>query len=318
MGKFFVHYGLPEQLMSDQGRNFESDLIAELCALARVKKIRTTPYRPESNGQCERFNSTLIAMLGTLPKETKSHWPEYVSTLVHAYNCSRSKTTGFSPYFLMYGRHPLLPIDIEYGVRTGDLVASTTHSYVQKLQKRLEWAYKKAQEVIQKESARSKRRYDRKICGSKLHTGDLVLVRQKAFKGKHKIQDRWENEPYKVIQQIHSNIPVYKVKKDGEEKIRTLHRNMLFPIAAEQTVENTVIDSEPQNSPETEIENQEEPVGPITRSRAKAQLQAMVKANKLMEAHFGFGDEEFVRTHPINVLTRLTRFIWHPGWWPFK
>ena len=63
---FICHYGFPEKFISDQGRNFESDLIKELCKIAGVKKVHTTPYHPQGNGQCERFNSTLCNMLGTL------------------------------------------------------------------------------------------------------------------------------------------------------------------------------------------------------------------------------------------------------------
>ena len=69
---FFVHYELPEKILSDQGRNFESQLISELCELAQVKKLRMTPYQPEGNGSCERFNRTLISMLGTLPDDFKN------------------------------------------------------------------------------------------------------------------------------------------------------------------------------------------------------------------------------------------------------
>ena len=69
---FFVHYGFPEKILSDQGQNFESVLVSELCELAQIKKLRTTPYRPEGNGSCERFNRTLISMLGTLPYDFKS------------------------------------------------------------------------------------------------------------------------------------------------------------------------------------------------------------------------------------------------------
>ena len=101
--KFFVHYRFPEKILSDQGRNFESKLLKELCILAQIKKMRTTPYRPEGNGSCERFNRTLISMLGTLPEEFKSEWVNHVNTLTYAYNCMRSNATGFSPYYLLYG-----------------------------------------------------------------------------------------------------------------------------------------------------------------------------------------------------------------------
>ena len=63
---FIVHYGFPARIHSDQGRNLESNLIKELCSLARIKKSRTTPYHSMGNGMVERFNQTLLNMLGTL------------------------------------------------------------------------------------------------------------------------------------------------------------------------------------------------------------------------------------------------------------
>ena len=83
---FICHYGFPEKFISDQGRNFESDLIKELCKIAGVKKLHTTPYHPQGNGQCERFNSTLCNMLGTLSEEEKSDWKSYLGCMTHAYN----------------------------------------------------------------------------------------------------------------------------------------------------------------------------------------------------------------------------------------
>ena len=67
--KFFMYHGIPEKILSDQGRNFESKLIEELCILTQIKKLRTTPYWPQTNGSCERFNRTLIWMIGTLLEE---------------------------------------------------------------------------------------------------------------------------------------------------------------------------------------------------------------------------------------------------------
>ena len=162
-----MYYGVPERILSDQGRNFESSLINELCKLTGVKKFRTTPYRPQTNGQCEKFNSTLINMIGTLPMELKQNWQDHVNTLVHAYNCIKSTATKYSLYYLMFGKEPNLPIDIEFGVRTPDLIATTTQNYVEKLEKRLAWAFKKAQQVNEQEKKRNKRNYDKKVRCSK-------------------------------------------------------------------------------------------------------------------------------------------------------
>ena len=71
--KFIVHYGLPEKILTDQGCNFESNLLNELCELAQVKKIRMSGYHHQTNGQCECFNATSINMLGTLPEKPKVH-----------------------------------------------------------------------------------------------------------------------------------------------------------------------------------------------------------------------------------------------------
>ena len=305
--KFIIHYGLPKKLLSDQGQNFESKLIAEMCRLTGIKKLRTSPYRPQTNGQCERFNSTLISMIGTLPPEAKQSWQTHVSTLVHAYNCTKNAATNFSPYLLMYGRKPLLPIDLEFGIRTPDIACKTTYKYNERMKHRLNWAYRKAQETSEKESKKNKERYDRKARCTHLQKGDLVLVRQKSFKGKHKIQDRWENEPYEVISQLRPNLPVYKVMKKGSDsKPRVLHRNLLFPLlhkgdeiteVEDKMVENNDTfysqDEESINSQEEEMEDSleeffdaeedETPAeysGPITRSMAKGLDKVVAKKSQ--------------------------------------
>ena len=159
--QFFVHYGFPEKILLDQGRNFESQLISELCELTQVKKLRTTPYRPEGNGSCEQFSRMLISMLGMLPDDFKSKWTQHISTLVYAYNCTCSNATGFSPYYLLYGWNPLLPIDIEFGVFVPELAEDVTYKYVQNLKKRLENAFQKANAFCEKEAVRSKQCFDR-------------------------------------------------------------------------------------------------------------------------------------------------------------
>ena len=74
--KYLVHYGWPEKLHSDQVGNFESNLIAELCKIAQVQKICMMPYHPEGNAQCERFNQTLLGMIGSLNQSEKHHWQD--------------------------------------------------------------------------------------------------------------------------------------------------------------------------------------------------------------------------------------------------
>ena len=75
---FIIHYGLPEKILTDQGHNFESDLLKEVCETAQERKYG------HQDIICKHFNATLISMLGTLPEKPKSTWREQVPTLVHA------------------------------------------------------------------------------------------------------------------------------------------------------------------------------------------------------------------------------------------
>ena len=229
---FIVHYGFPARLHSDQGQTFESNLIKELCSIAGVEKSRTTPYHPMGNGQCERFNQTLLKMLGTLEEYQKSDWKAHVPTLVHAYNATFHDSTGYSPYFLMFGRHPRLAIDAFLGLSPDAQSASSKTEYIKKLRERLHFAYKKAEETARRSAAQHKRHYDLRVRSSGiLHPGDLVLVRNVGFRGKQKLADRWEEQPYTVVRQPNLDIPVYEVKAAHSRgrKIRRLHRNLLLP-----------------------------------------------------------------------------------------
>ena len=228
---FICHYGFPEKFISDQGRNFESDLIKELCKIAGVKKLHTTPYHPQGNGQCERFNSTLCNMLGTLSEEEKSDWKSYLGCMTHAYNCTKHASTTYSPYYLMFGRHPRLPIDVEFGLpksNSGD--NSSKSRYIQKLRRRLNYAFQKATKAANQQANKYKSSYDKSIKGPQLQEKDLVLVKIVAHKGRHKLQDKWEPEEYVVVEQPIAGTPVYRVQPVTGGNIRTLHRNLLLPL----------------------------------------------------------------------------------------
>ncbi len=228
---FIVHYGFPATIHSDRGANFESRLIQELCDIAGIQKSRTTPYHPMGNGMVERFNQTLLKMLGTLEEHEKSDWKAHVPTLVHAYNCTEHDSTGYSPYFLMFGRHPRLAIDAFLGLRADSVSATNTSDYVRKLQDRLGLAYDKARQEARHSSGKQKQAYDRRVRHSTLKPGDIVLVRNVGIRGKQKLADRWESKPYVIKRQPIPDIPVYEVilEHGRSRKVRTLHRNLLLP-----------------------------------------------------------------------------------------
>ncbi len=188
---FLVHYGFPEKLHSDQGPDFESKLIKELCTIAGIRKVRTTPYHPRGN-PVERFNRTLLQMLGTLDDKGKTCWKSFVKPLVHAYNCTRNDSTGISPYELMFGRQPRLPVDLAFGLPADK--SSSHSSYVKNLKDRLKESYRVARENAAKVAVRNKRRFDERVVASFLEVGDRVLVRNVRLRGKNKLADKWEKK----------------------------------------------------------------------------------------------------------------------------
>ena len=252
---FIVHYGFPARIHSDQGRNFESSLIKELCSLAGIQKSRTTPYHPMGNGMVERFNQTLLNMLGTLEEHQKQDWKSFVAPLVHAYNATRHDSTGFSPYFLMFGRHPRLAIDAYLGLSSPEEPSSASREhYASKLKKRLEFAYKVASKEADKNASRHKHNYDSKIREATLDVGDRVLIRNVGLKGKNKLADKWDKHTYIVIDMPDKSIPVYRVQREsGDSSVKTLHRNMLLPFSAIPGISEVSIPPKPipQKSPRT-------------------------------------------------------------------
>ncbi|CAI5660368.1 unnamed protein product [Oreochromis niloticus] len=228
--KYFVHYGLPARIHSDQGQDFESRLIKELFSMLGIRKSRTSPYHPQGDAQPERFNRTLLSMLGTLENVQKQNWSQHISQLVHAYNCSQNESTGYSPYYLMFGRNARLPIDICFGAVLEDDAEMTHLQYVDKMRRELKQAYYLATENATKNHLRNKSRYDQRVRDQPLQEGDRVLIRNVGLTGKHKLQDRWKSIPYIVITQL-PNLPVYKVKPEqGSGGVKTLHRDHLLPI----------------------------------------------------------------------------------------
>ncbi|XP_056437540.1 uncharacterized protein LOC130374637 [Gadus chalcogrammus] len=228
--KYFVHYGLPARIHSDQGRDFESRLIKELLSMLGVRKSRTSPYHPQGDAQPERFNRTLLAMLGTLDTVKKQSWSQHITHLVHAYNCTKNDSTGYSPYHLMFGREARLPIDICFGISPNGESETSYQQYVARMRKELQKAYQLASDSATKSHLKNKARYDHRVRDSPLEKGDRILIQNLGLKGKHKLQDRWKSTPYVVVEKL-PNLPVYKVKPEhGTGVVKTLHQDHLLPI----------------------------------------------------------------------------------------
>ena len=181
-------------------------------------------------------------MLGTLTPEQKKDWKSHVPALVHAYNCTRNAATGYSPYFLLFGRESQLPVDVEFGLQRGGQRGSPGESsYISQLKRRLQFAYRKAKCMAQKQQARHRGLYNLRCRGATLGVGDLVLVKQTAWKGRHKIQDKWEDREYQVVDQPTPGIPVYTVQCLTGGQTKVLHKNLLLPLQGRLRQEGEIV-----------------------------------------------------------------------------
>ncbi|KAL6489156.1 hypothetical protein MHYP_G00028970 [Metynnis hypsauchen] len=184
--KWFYVYGVPRRIYSDQGRNFEGELLKHLCEIYGIEKSRTTPYHPEGNGQCERFNRTLHDLLRTLPPEKKRKWPQLLPHLLFAYNTTIHQSTQHSPYELLFGQKPQLPIDRLLGSMEEESETLDPSDWVDQHKKHLSEVYVSTREQL--ESAAAYRRQECNMAAPILPIGTLVWCRNH-FQSRHKIQD---------------------------------------------------------------------------------------------------------------------------------
>ena len=124
---FILRFGSPERILHGQGREFENELFRNLNKTFGISRLSTTPYHPMTNGLMEQMNSTLIQMLRTLIERNKHNWKDEMNKLTYAYNCTRHSVTGFSPFYLMFGRNAKLPIDALIENNTDEQNTPSTH-----------------------------------------------------------------------------------------------------------------------------------------------------------------------------------------------
>ena len=199
---YFDLFGAPAYLVSDQGKAFMGHLITNLCELYGVQKLRTSPYHAQTNGQVEQMNQTIIHMIGKLEQDKKAHWSEHLLEMLSAYNGIHSAVTGYSPYFLLFGRKARMPVDYLFPTLCDSPHQTKMEVSVMAMQKRLKEAFAVARHLTSQEAAKQQRYYDRKAGAVALQPGDVVMVCTDGFVGKWKVKDRWEDGGFIVESQL--------------------------------------------------------------------------------------------------------------------
>ena len=234
---YFGLFGAPAYLVSDQGKAFTGHLIMNLCELYGVQKLRTSPYHAQTNGQVERMNQTIIRMIGKLEQDKKARWSEHLPEMLAAYNGTHSAVTGYSPYFLLFGRKARMPVDCLFPTLHDSPHQARMEVSVAAMQKRSKEAFAVARHLTSQEAARQRRYYNRGAGAVALEPGDVVMVCADGFEGKRKVKDQWEDGGFVVESQL-EDWPVYRVwcpTSDAKQRPKycILHRNHLLLVTDE-------------------------------------------------------------------------------------
>ena len=223
-GKNWVcRYGVPSEIHSDQGRNFESAIVKEMCDSYEIKKTRTTPLHPQSDGMVERFNRTLEEHLRKVVDSGQKDWDDHIPKFLLSYRSAIHDSTSCTPAKVLFGNELKLPGDLIFGAKPGD-----HGNNKEGLRNTFGDIHDSVRRRIQMVSNRMKARYDRAANTDGFHEGQSVLLfnpqRKKGLCPK--LQSQWEG-PYKVVTRI--NDVVYRIQKEGSPraKMKVVHLERL-------------------------------------------------------------------------------------------
>ena len=150
---------MPSVLLTDQGRNFESHLFTSMCRLFGIEKRRTTPYHPQTDGLCERFNGILKLLL-RMRVDKEMDWDDQLQSALLAYRISKQESTGVSPFELMYGREPKVAFDVRGEGEIESKPIGGAAQYLAELKERHQHLKSLVVDRIEKAQEKQKRNYD--------------------------------------------------------------------------------------------------------------------------------------------------------------
>jgi len=207
-------FGTPIAGISDRGREVDGQLMAEICKLLDIDKMRTTAYHPSSNGAVERFHATLNSLIGRVIDEHQADWDALLPYVMAAYRASRHEATRFTPNYLVLGREVRAPIDLVYDMPPVSTPSSYA-SYADELSDRMKQAYGLVRQHLKVAAERNKRTYDLRVRPRKFNVGDWVYYfNPRKFAGR---QDKWRRKysgPYLVTRVIGPvNVMVQRSKR---------------------------------------------------------------------------------------------------------
>jgi len=225
-------HGLFDVMTSDNGSVFVSELATYIYKSLGIKRRRTTPHHPQSNGLTERLNGTIKQMLKIWCNEEQDNWDEYLPYVMFAYNTSYHITLQETPFFLQHGRDPKLLSDII--INKNEPIYDDVHGYGQELVDKLSSVYKRIHDIYTDINNKRQDMLDT-IKEKEYNIGDKVLLYDPTTKVglSKKLTIRWKG-PYTVIQK-HNDIN-YVINIDGRMSLINKYRLRPFSQNNEQII----------------------------------------------------------------------------------
>ena len=224
-----LKFGAPNVLHTDQGKNFGSNLILEMCRLLGIDKSRTSPYHPQGNGQVERHNRVIADIISKYCADNPKTWDTVLPYLNFVYNTTIHRTTGATPFNLVHGQECQYPIDLFYPKPHDEI--PTQDGFVEWLDEQFRDAHSSARELLGTNQRRQKDQYRKRVHGDPYATGDKVWVWAKEKIKSKKFFLPWEG-PYVILAKI-SEVNYKVAKMSNLTKVRYLHFNLLKPYVEE-------------------------------------------------------------------------------------
>ena len=169
-------------------------------------------------------------MVGKLVCNKKAQSEQHLLELLQAYNSTRSAVTGYSPHYLMFGRHPCFPVDYYFPTVSAFECSHRVPTHEMEVRRCFKEAYAEAHLQTNCKAKKQKQYYDQATSTTQLVPGNVVLMKNDAYQGKQKVKDQWSETEYVVVRQVADGIPAYEVKDDAGN-VKTVHRNWLFLVA---------------------------------------------------------------------------------------
>ena len=222
----FFRFGIPETILSDQGRNFQSDLLAEIYEVLDIHKVRTTPYRPQCDGITERFNRTLQSMLTCFVADHQKDWDDLLPYVAFAYNTAVHSATDTTPFELTYGRKPKVPVDLIFS-KINLSLHLTPKGYAEETRLTMQECFSRV--IANRDTRMEKQKilYDRKCRAANFSVDDTVWLLDTATKvGKSKKLSRKWKGPYRILAKIfEGNFKIQPISGKGRKVV--VHQDRL-------------------------------------------------------------------------------------------